>query len=301
MIKHRAGKGAYAHIYMGLLMTIAKLYARAVYRKEDELDSLKTQKKLSLPKPPRKLAKRCRAAEIGSVKVVWIDEANAKNGVLVYLHGGAFYFGPVKEHWDYIAAISKKTRMAALMVDYRMAPRYPHPHGLNDILEVIEKSALPLNWFFLGDSSGAAMAVSAVLKLKDAGGPQPKKLILMSPWTDLTMENPEARVDERNDPMMTFKRLSTAAREHVGGADANDPLVSPMFADLSGLPPLLIQMGTADLLLSDCRKFYAKCREFSVDAVYEEYPDAFHDFMMLVFLSEAKKALASQAEFLRMT
>ncbi|HEV7644973.1 MAG TPA: alpha/beta hydrolase [Pyrinomonadaceae bacterium] len=285
-------------------MTIAKLYARAVYRKEDELDSLKTQKKLSLPDPPRKLAKRCRAAGIGSVKVVWIDEANAKNGVLVYLHGGAFYFGPVKEHWDYIAAISKKTQMAALMVDYRMAPIYPHPHGLSDILEVIEKGALPQNWFFLGDSSGATMAVSAALKLKSAGGRQPKKMILMSPWMDLTMENPETRADERNDPMMTFKRLSTAAREHLGTAataDAKDPLISPIFADLSGLPPLLIQMGTADLLLSDCRKFYAKCRESGVDVVYEEYPDAFHDFMMLLFLAEAKKALNSQEEFLRMT
>jgi acetyl esterase/lipase len=284
---------------MGILMKVAKLYARAVYRKEDELDSLKTQKKLSLPDPPRKLAKRCRAAVTGSVKVVWIDEANAKNGVLVYLHGGAFYFGPVKEHWDYIAAISKKTQMAALMVDYRMAPLYPHPQGLGDILEVVEKSALPPNWFFLGDSSGATMAVSATLKLKDDGRPQPKKIILMSPWMDLTMENPEVKANEHNDPMMTFKRLSTAAREHVGAADAADPLVSPMFADLSGLPPLLIQMGTADLLLSDCRKFYAKCREFSVDAAYEEYPDAFHDFMMLVFLPEAKKALNSQEEFLR--
>ena len=284
---------------MGILMTIAKLYARAVYRKEDELDSLKTQKKLSLPDPPRKLAKRCRKTEIGSVKAVWIDEANAENGVLVYLHGGAFYFGPVKEHWDYIAAISKKTRMAALMVDYRMAPLYPHPHGLNDILEVIERSALPPNWFFLADSSGAAMAVSASLKLKDAGRPQPKKMILMSPWMDLTMENPDTKAGERSDPMMTFKRLSTAAREHVGATDAKDPLVSPMFADLTGLPPLLIQMGTADLLLADCRKFYTKCREAGVDAAYEEYPDAFHDFMMLVFLAEAKKALDSQAEFLK--
>jgi monoterpene epsilon-lactone hydrolase len=283
---------------MGILMTVAKLYARAVYRKEDEFDSLKTQKKLSLPVPPRKFAKRCRKTEIGSVKVVWIDEDNAKNGVLIYLHGGAFYFGPVKEHWDYIASISQKTGMAALMIDYRMAPLYPHPRGLEDILEVVEKSALPSNWFFLGDSSGAAMAVSVALKLKETSQNLPKKIVLMSPWMDLTMENPDAKADEHKDPMMTFKRLSTAAREHVGGADAKDPLVSPMFADLSGLPPVLIQIGTADLLLSDGRRFYKKCLDLGIDAGYEEYPDAFHDFMMLGFLPEAKRALASQAEFL---
>jgi len=205
---------------MSILMTVAKLYARAVYRKEDELDSLATQRKLSLPDPPRKFAKRCRVTQIGGVRVVWIDENNAANGVLVYLHGGAYYFGPVKEHWDYIAAISQKTQMAALMIDYRMAPLYPFPHGLNDILEVIEKGELAADWFFLGDSSGAAMAVSAVLMLKEAGRNLPEKIILMSPWVDTSLENPDAKTGERNDPMMTFKRLSTAAEE----VDKSTPL-----------------------------------------------------------------------------
>jgi acetyl esterase/lipase len=283
---------------MSILMKIAKAYARFVYRKEDELDSLATQKKLSLPNPPRKFAGRCRATDIGSVKAVWIDEANAKNGALVYLHGGAFYFGPVKEHWDYIAAISKKTEMAALMIDYRMAPVYPFPHGLDDILEAVEKSELPANWFFLGDSSGAAMAVAAALKLKNAGQSLPRKMILMSPWMDLTMENPDAKRDEVNDPMMTYKRLSTAAREYAAGQDAKDPMISPIFAGLLGLPPMLIQIGTSDLLLSDCRRFHRKCLDSGLDVIYEEYPDGFHDFMMLGPLPEAKKAVKSQADFL---
>ena len=286
---------------MGILMKLAKLYARTVYRKEDELDSLRTQKKLSLPRPPRKFAARCRSAEIGGVKAVWIDEANAKNGVLVYLHGGAFYFGPVKEHWDYIAAISRKTQMAALMIDYRMAPLFPFPHSLDDILEVIAASDLPPDWFFLGDSSGATIAVAAALKLKEAGQSLPRKIILMSPWMDITMENPDAKADEHKDPMMTFKRLSTAAWEYAAGHDPNDPLISPMFAELSGLsalPPVLIQIGTADLLLSDCRKFHRKLLDAGNEVIYEEYPDGFHDFMMLGILPEAKKALLSQADFL---
>jgi monoterpene epsilon-lactone hydrolase len=284
---------------MSILMTIAKLYARAVYRKEDELDSVKTQAKLSLPGTPRKFAGRCRKDKIANVKVVWIDEGNAKNGVLVYLHGGAFYFGPVKEHWDYIAAISKKAEMAALMIDYRMAPQHPFPRGVDDILKVVEKRALPAKWFFLGDSSGATMAVTAMLKLDEAGQSLPKGAILMSPWMDLTLENPEAKIYEPKDPMMTIKRLSTAAREYAGGMDLKDPYLSPMFAQLSGLPPLLIQIGTTDLLLPDCRKFHQLCKDSGVQVTYEEYTEGFHDFMMLGFLSEAKKALESQEAFLR--
>jgi len=283
---------------MGILMSIAKLYARTVFRKEDELDSLGTQKKLSLSDPPKRIAGRCRKDEIGGVKCVWIDEANAKNGVLVYLHGGAFYFGPVKEHWDYIAGISQRTQMAALMIDYRMAPQHPFPAGLDDIVTVVLTQDLPENWSFLGDSSGATMAAGAFFMLKERNARLPKKLVLMSPWMDMTLQNPDINLNEHEDPMMTVKRLLTAAREYMAGADPKDPLISPMFGDLTGLPPTLIQIGTSDLLLWDGRKFYQKCLEANVAAEYEEYPEGFHDFMMLGFLSEAKKALKSQAEFL---
>jgi acetyl esterase/lipase len=283
---------------MGILMMAAKLYARTVFRKEDELESLKTQKKLSLPDPPKRIAGRCRKDVIGGVKCVWIDETNATNGVLVYLHGGAYYFGPVKEHWDYIAGISRSTQMAALVIDYRMAPQHPCPAGLDDIVEVVLTQALPENWFFLGDSSGAGMAVAAFFMLRKRSGKLPKKLILMSPWMDATLQNPDINLNEHEDPMMTVKRLLTAAREYTGAGDPKDPLISPMFGDVTGLPPTLIQIGTSDLLLWDCRKFYQKCLEANVAAQYEEYPKGFHDFMMLGFLPEAKKALKSQAEFL---
>jgi monoterpene epsilon-lactone hydrolase len=283
---------------MSLLMSVAKLYARIVFRKEDETDSIGTQKKLSLPHPPRHHAPRCRKTRINDVSCVWIDEANAKNGVLVYLHGGIYYFGPVKEHWDYIADMSKRTKMAALVIDYGMAPQRPFPAGIDDIVKVVSAADLPGNWFFLGDSSGAAMAVGAVFKLKENGGILPKKLMLMSPWMDITLENPDIKLNEHEDPMMTVKRMLTAAREYAGQVDLKDPLISPMFGDLNGLPPILIQIGTSDLLLWDAREFHQKCLDAGVEAVYEEYPHGFHDFMMLGFLPESKKALQSQADFL---
>jgi acetyl esterase/lipase len=281
-------------------MELAKIYVRLVFKEDGEFDSLKTQRELSLAEPPKKIARRCERVEIGEAKSFWIDKENAKNGVLVYLHGGAFYFGPVKEHWDYIARICRDANMAAVVVDFRMSPQHPFPAALDDIVETVTKVDLPANWFFIGDSSGGGMCVSAFFKLKELNASNlPKKLILLSPWVDAALENPAINLNKHEDAFMTVERLANAAREYVGSANAKDPLISPTFGTLEGLPPMLIQMGTADLLLWDCRKFYMKCLDAGNDVKYDEYPGAFHDFMMLPFLPEAKKALKSQVEFLK--
>ncbi|CAN5212331.1 alpha/beta hydrolase [soil metagenome] len=284
---------------MSLRNELAKIYVRRVFHKEDEFDSLKTQAELSLPSPLKSFSKRCEAVKIGETKAVWIDKANAENGVLVYLHGGAFYFGPVKEHWQYIAQISRMARMAALVIDCRMSPLHPFPEGFKDIIEAVTNLELPPNWFFIGDSSGGGMAVSAVFRLREIKARLPKKIILLSPWVDLTLQNPAIQMNKHDDPMMTVERLSSAAREYVGDHDLKNPLISPMFGELENLPPMLIQIGTADLLLWDCRKFFLKCLDAGIEIKYEEYPSAFHDFMMLGFLPEAKKALKSQVEFIK--
>lgn len=283
---------------MSLQNRIAKLYVRLVFRDEGPFDPLKTQRKFNIPDPPRRISKRSAPLDHDRIRGFWIDKHNSDRGVLVYLHGGAFYFGPVKEHWQYLADISKKTGMAGLMIDYGFAPQRPFPEGLNDVVEIASTLDLPENWFFLGDSSGAGMAVSATFDLRRMNRSLPKKLVLMSPWMDVTLANPAIKENEHEDVMMTVERLSNAARSYIGDADPMDPLISPMFGDLAGLPPTLVQMGTADLLLADCRKFVEKCREAGVAVKYEEVANVFHDFMMLNILPEAKRAIKSQTEFL---
>lgn len=282
---------------MSILVTIAKLYVRLVFR-DGEYNSLKTQQDFNVADPPRGIAKRCEKLEHDRIRGFWIDKANEQRGVLVYLHGGAFYFGPVKEHWEYIARICKQTGMAGLLIDYGFAPQNPFPIGLNEVVQLVTTLDLPANWFFLGDSSGAGMVISSIFKLRELNHRLPKKLVLMSPWVDVTLQNPDIEFNKHDDVMMTVERLSGAARDYVGDADPTDPLISPMYGDLTGLPQTLIQMGTADLLLSDCRKFYQKCMDAGVDVSYEEVPGAFHDFMMLSILPEAKRALRSQTVFL---
>lgn len=284
---------------MSIRMALAKLYVRLVFRDEGPFDAAKTQKQFNRPEPPRGIAKRCRKIEIDGVSSFWIDEENKANGVLVYLHGGAFYFGPVKEHWDYFGQITKRTGMAGLMVDYRLAPQHAYPAALDDIVNGVIKSDLPDRWFFLGDSSGGGTAAAAFFRLKEQGETVPKKIIMMSPWIDAALENPDIKLNEHEDVMMTVKRLSSAARVYLPDGDLKNPEISPIYRSLKGLPPVLIQMGTADLLLADCRKLQQKCLEEGVDVQYEETAGAFHDFMMLPFLPEAQKAIRSQVEFLR--
>jgi len=283
---------------MSIRNELAKLYVRYVFRDEGEFDPLKTQNEFNMPDPPPAMAGRCQLVDSAAVRAFWVDRKNAERGVLLYLHGGAYYFGPVKEHWLYLARICTHTKMAGIMVDYGLAPQMPYPNGMAEISRLIDSLDLSGYWAMLGDSSGAAMAVSTVFRLRKAGKPLPTKLVLMSPWLDATLTNPDIKLTEKDDVMMTVERLSSAARAYVGNADRNDPDISPMFGDLDHLPPMLMQIGTADLLLADCRKFHLRCREAGVPVHYEEYPRAFHDFMMLGFLPEAQRALASQASFL---
>lgn len=282
---------------MSIFVSLAKLYVRLVFR-EGEYNAEKTQREFTVPDPPRFMARRCTPVNEVPVRAFWVDKQNAASGVLVYLHGGAFYFGPVKEHWEYLSRICRMTGMAGIMVDYGVAPQRPFPVGMDEILSLVRGIDFPAKWFFLGDSSGAAMAVSTVFRLKETGEKIPSKIVLMSPWIDVTLMNPDIEKKRGDDVMMTPERLGAAARDYVGNNDPADPLISPIFGDLTALPPVLIQMGTADLLYPDCIRFRDKCIDAGVDLKYEEYPDCFHDFMMLSILPEARRALRSQVEFL---
>jgi acetyl esterase/lipase len=283
---------------MSLRNEVAKLYVRLVFRDEGPFDPIDTQKKLNKPYPPKKVASRCEPLEPEIGPGFWVDKRNSERGTLLYLHGGAFYFGPVKEHWQYLAGICRRTGMAGIMLDYGLAPQNPYPVGMEQIVTAARFLSVRGSWAILGDSSGAAMAVAAVSRLKQMGNTLPAGLVLMSPWMDLTLANPAIKLTENDDVMMTVERLSNAAAAYAGAAERDGPDLSPMFAELKGLPPALIQSGTADLLLWDCRKFYLKCLDAGVPVIYEEYSGAFHDFMMLGFLPEAKKALSSQSNFL---
>lgn len=187
--------------------------------------------------------------------------------------------------------------MAGLLIDYRLAPQNPFPCGLNDVLTVLKNLDLQ-NYFILGDSAGGGLTVAACYKLSELGEMMPKKIILMSGWFDVTGDNPAIHLNAESDPMLLYKNLKICGKWYAGEENPKSPLISPIYGDVSILPPTLIQIGTNDLLLWDNRKFYLKCLEAGIEVRYEEYENTFHDFMLVGFLKEAKRARKLQVEFL---
>lgn len=274
------------------------------YKKRRSKLSFEERQAENLPKPPEKIADKFafEMVAVDGAKAVWLSKENSPKGVLVYLHGGSYNAGAFKEQWQYLAEMCERTKMAALLVDYRLAPQNPFPAGLDDVLLILETLSaigdLPEKWFLLGDSAGAGLAVAVFYELRDAGISLPQKMILMSGWFDLTIENPEIQKNPGIDPMLSFERMIESAKVYIGREDAKNPLISPLFGDVSSFPPTLMQCGTADLLVWENRQFYQKCLDAGVDVKYEEYPNLFHDFMMIAFLPETRKARQSQIEFL---
>ena len=284
---------------------MVKAYMRLTNYKAsgDEL-TLEERQKDNMPEPPVAVSQNtpCETVEIDGARAVWLNKQNAKNGVLVYLHGGSYIAGPFGDQWLYLADMCRRTQMAALLIDYRLAPQNPFPCGLDDVLMIVETlratGELPENWFLLGDSAGAGLAVATIYELRDMEESPPKKLILMSGWFDVTLENPDIEKNYNQDPMLSRQRLTESADSYVGSDNRKNPLISPLYGDVSLLPPTLIQIGTSDIFLWENRELHRKCLDTSVIVQYEEYPNTFHDFMMVGFLPEAKKARKSQAEFL---
>ncbi|RDV14400.1 alpha/beta hydrolase [Pontibacter diazotrophicus] len=257
------------------------------------------------PDPPKSLLRKYPfdKIDINGALGYWINKEKAPNGVLVYLHGGGYVFGPIEVQWKYIANMSRAADMAAIVVDYKMAPDFPYPKGLHDVENIIStlqaEGALPENYYLLGDSAGGGMAVSVTNRLIDKKAPLPRKLILMSPWLDLSMSNPAIKLTADEEIMLPLEEVKRSASKYAQQNNLKDPMISPIYGNVKGLPPVLIQIGTAELFLWDNRKFVQKLTEANVEVKYEEYNEMFHVFALVHILKEGKKAMKSQLDFIR--
>lgn len=231
---------------------------------------------------------------IAGTRCFWIDEAKRSNGVFVYLHGGSYTFQAVGMHWDLIAAIADDLGMAALFVDYTLAPAASFPVARNEAIAVLESLAgetIVLG----GDSAGGGLAVSTCIALRDSGKPLPKVMALTAPWLDISMTNPDAVAFEKKDPMLTAKGLLQSSVLYAGSTDLKDPGVSPVYDDGHGMPPTIMTTGTADMLIFDDRLWAAKS-----GATLVETPGGIHAFPVLVrLLPEGRKAVADQVAFVK--
>jgi monoterpene epsilon-lactone hydrolase len=245
----------------------------------------------------------CEPVSAGGVDGEWISPANTPPDMaILYFHGGGFRLGSVASHRDLIAQIAFASGCRVLAINYRLAPEHRFPAALDDALAaygwMLDRGLKPDNIAFAGDSAGGNLVLSAMLVLRERGLPLPAAAVLMSPWTDLGATGASYVSRAEADPIHQRPMILALAKNYLGGqGDPCDPLVSPLYADLRGLPPLLIQVGDRETVLDDSVMFADLARAAGVDVTLEVWDGMIHVFQMFE-LPEARQAIASIAGFL---
>ena len=186
----------------------------------------------------------------------WLRPPGAVAGrVVLYLHGGGYVIGSPRSHRHLAAAIAAAGQASALLLDYRLAPEHPYPAAVDDAAAayrwLLDQGVAPGQVVIAGDSAGGGLTVATLLALRDARLPQPAGGVCISPWVDLTCSGASYRTRAEADPIVQRASVEEMARAYLGSAAPRTPLASPLFADLRGLPPLLIHVGSDEVLLDD--------------------------------------------------
>lgn len=234
----------------------------------------------------------------------WLRPANATSqGAVLYLHGGAYMSGSCITHRALAGRLASASSSATLVIDYRLAPEHPFPAALDDALAAYQAlvATSPGPIALAGDSAGAGLALALVLRLRELRLPQPCALALMSPWTDLALTSETHQTKASVDPYFpTTERLLTSARVYAGDAGLAHPLVSPHYADLSGLPPMLIHVGEHETLLNDSLWLAERVQAVGGQAEVKVWPGMWHVWQALGGkMREADQSIGELGEFLR--
>jgi monoterpene epsilon-lactone hydrolase len=276
----------------------------------------------SKPRPVGWAERRARIEEVGAVwpaaedirlERVDIDGVEGEfslapgsdaSRVLLFFHGGGYCSGSIVSHRRMVTEAGRAARMRTLALAYRLAPEHPYPAAHEDAMAA---------WRYLralgvashdiavgGDSAGGNLTVCLINRLRAAGDAQPPCAWLASPWTDLTMSGASLATKETIDPLIHKAYLEELASAYAGAADRRDPRISPLFADLTGFPPTLIQVGSAETLLDDATRFAAALGAADVPVTLQVWPHMIHAWMMWnAKLAEGRRALEEMGAWMR--
>jgi epsilon-lactone hydrolase len=235
----------------------------------------------------------------------WLEAPGTRTDrVLIFLHGGGFEFGSVRSDGELAARLGQAGGMRVLFPEYRLAPEHHFPAAIDDVIAAWRwlraDQRLPAGSIAVaGDSAGGGLAVALLVAIRDAGEELPAAAVLMSPTVDLTSSGASMTERADQDPISTPAMLRQFASDYLAGADPRTPLASPLFASLAGLPPLLVLVGTADLLLSDSERLAAAADQARVDVTLEIGEGLPHVYPLMLGTPEATEATEQIGKFLR--
>jgi monoterpene epsilon-lactone hydrolase len=225
--------------------------------------------------------------------------------VLIFFHGGGYCSGSIQSHRRMVTEAGRAARMRTLAIGYRLAPEHPYPAAHEDAMTAwrfVRQQGVPADRIVVGgDSAGGNLAITLINRLCATAEPLPACTWLISPWTDLTMSGATLDTKDAVDPIIHKGYLGELADAYVPtSVDRKDPLISPLFADLRGFPPTLIQVGSAETLLSDATRFAAAAGSSDVDVTLEIWPHMIHAWPLWnAKLEDGRRALMKAGEFIR--
>lgn len=270
----------------------------------DTLLEMRSSMQAAVANLPRPHDVECETVDAGGVPAEWVRAPGSRGDrALIHLHGGGYVMGSLDSHRGLAAHLSRSTRAPVLLADYRLAPENPYPAAVEDGVaayrHVVRSGTDPGRIAISGDSAGGGLTVATLVALRDEGDALPAAGVCISPWLDLTQSGESFRTKVDEDVMVTQDLLEKASEAYCKGSDPRAPTASPLFADLAGLPPLLVQVGTAEMLLDDSRRFAERAKQAGVDVTLEVADEMIHVWHTFAdFVPEAKEAIGRIADFL---
>jgi len=251
------------------------------YTENKTIDQLRKETEDAGNKIPLPKNTKFKRVSIGNVDAEWITCGEVETDkIFMFMHGGGYYRGSIAATRATVARISAEAKARCLSIEYRLAPEYPFPAAIDDTYTaynwLLKEGVKPKNIIVSGQSAGGGLCLALLLKLKEKKILQPRGAVALSPWTDLTQSGNTMKINADIDPVISKKYLDRMANLYLAKTPNISPLASPLYGELSGLPPLLVQVGSAETMLDDSRRFVQKAKEAKVDVQIEVWKDMFH-------------------------
>ena len=242
--------------------------------------------------------------DAGGARAEWVSVPESRpSRVLLYFHGGGYGIGSAETHRDLVARLCRAAGARALSVDYRLAPEHRYPAAVEDAVAsyrwLLDQGVPPDAIAVAGDSAGGGLALGALLALRDKAVPLPAAAVCMSPVTDHLKTGASMETKAALDPIVQRQSSTANSKRYIGEGDPKAPYASPLYADLRDLPPILILVGTAEVLLDDSTRFAERSRAASVETDIEVWEDMIHIWPFFADIPEAGKAVERMAAFIR--
>lgn len=248
---------------------------------------------------------RCEPVDAGGIPAEWITTPAAEaERVICYLHGGGYVIGSISTHRELASRLSRAASARVLILDYRLAPENLFPAAVEDSTAayrwLLSVGVDPARLAIAGESAGGGLTIATLVALRDAGESLPAAGICLSPWVDLECLGESIVTKAEIDPVVNKAHILMMSKAYLGDTDPRTPLASPLYADLRGLPPLLIQVGTAECLFDDAMRLADNARAAGVDVTLEPWEDMIHMWhMFATILPEGQQAIDRIGEFIR--